>query len=42
MIKMIACQKAVDYEYQPDGGSTPVLDAYDGCQVNCPVLLPMA
>ncbi|RPJ36813.1 MAG: hypothetical protein EHM21_18730 [Chloroflexi bacterium] len=36
MIKMIACQKAVDYEYQPDGGSTPVLDAYDGCQVNCP------
>ena len=36
MIKMIACQKAVDYEYQPDGGKTPILDAYDGCQLNCP------
>ncbi len=36
MIKEITCEKAIDCEYQPDGGSTPVLDAYDGCQLNCP------
>ncbi len=36
MIKEIACQTAIDYEYPPDGGKVPVLDAYDGCQLNCP------
>ncbi len=36
MIQETLCQKAIDYEYQPDGGSTPVLDAYDGCQLCCP------
>lgn len=36
MIKEVACQTAVDYEYPPDGGKVPVLDAYDGCQLNCP------
>lgn len=36
MIKEILCQKAIDCEYQPDGGSTPVLDAYDGCTLQCP------
>ncbi len=36
MIKEIACEKAIDYEYQPDGGKTPVLDAYDGCTLRCP------
>jgi DNA repair photolyase len=36
MIKEILCQKAIDYEYPPDGGKTPVLDAYDGCQLCCP------
>lgn len=36
MIKEILCQKAIEYEYPPDGGMTPVLDAYDGCQINCP------
>ncbi len=36
MIKEVNCQKALEYEYPPDGGKTPVLDAYDGCQLNCP------
>ncbi len=36
MIKEILCQKAIESESQPDGGSTPVLDAYDGCQLRCP------
>lgn len=36
MIQEITCQKAIDYEYQPDGGKTPVVDAYDGCQLKCP------
>lgn len=36
MIKEILCTSAVDYEYPPDGGKTPVLDAYDGCQLLCP------
>jgi DNA repair photolyase len=36
MIKEMLCQTAVDYECQPDGGRTPVLDAYDGCQLGCP------
>ena len=36
MIKEILCESAIDYEYQPDGGKTPVLDAYDGCQLCCP------
>ncbi|MGE5223890.1 MAG: SPL family radical SAM protein [Omnitrophica WOR_2 bacterium] len=36
MIKEILCQKAIEYEYPPDGGNTPVLDGYDGCQLNCP------
>jgi DNA repair photolyase len=35
MIKEVFSKTAVDYEYQPDGGKTPVLDAYDGCQLNC-------
>ncbi len=36
MIKEIICEKAIDTEYQPDGGKTPVVDAYDGCQLKCP------
>ncbi len=36
MIKETLCQKAIDYEYPPDGGKTPVIDAYDGCQLCCP------
>jgi DNA repair photolyase len=36
MIKEVNCQQAIDYEYQPDGGKTPVVDAYDGCQLKCP------
>ncbi len=36
MIKEIICETAIDYEYPPDGGKVPVLDAYDGCQLNCP------
>jgi DNA repair photolyase len=36
MIKEITCETAIDYEYPPDGGKVPVLDAYDGCQLSCP------
>jgi DNA repair photolyase len=36
MIREIICQTAIDYEYPPDGGKVPVLDAYDGCQLSCP------
>lgn len=36
MIKETLCQAAIDYEFQPDGGKTPVIDAYDGCQFRCP------
>jgi DNA repair photolyase len=36
MIKETLCETAIDYECQPDGGRTPVLDAYDGCQLCCP------
>jgi DNA repair photolyase len=36
MIKEIICEKAIDYEYPPDGGKVPVIDAYDGCQLCCP------
>lgn len=36
MIKEITCEKAIDTEHQPDGGKTPVVDAYDGCQLKCP------
>ena len=35
MIREITCETAIDYEYPPDGGEVPVLDAYDGCQLNC-------
>jgi len=41
MIKEITCEKAIDYEGQPDGGKVPVLDAYDGCQLCC-LMLSMA
>ena len=36
MIKEILCETAIDYEYPPDGGKVPVIDAYDGCQLCCP------
>jgi DNA repair photolyase len=36
MIREIDCDRAIDYEYPPDGGRVPVLDAYDGCQLSCP------
>jgi DNA repair photolyase len=35
MIKGIICRTAIDYEYPPDGGKVPVIDAYDGCQLCC-------
>jgi DNA repair photolyase len=35
MIKETLCGTAIDYEYPPDGGKVPVIDAYDGCQLNC-------
>lgn len=36
MINEALCQQAIEYEHQPDGGKTPVVDAYDGCQFRCP------
>ncbi len=36
MNKEILCETAIDYEYPPDGGRVPVIDAYDGCQLRCP------
>ncbi len=36
MIKEISCETTIGYEYPPDGGKVPVLDAYDGCQLCCP------
>jgi DNA repair photolyase len=36
MIKKIIATFAIDYEYPPDGGKVPVIDAYDGCQLCCP------
>jgi DNA repair photolyase len=36
MIKEIISRSAIEYENQPDGGKTPVIDAYDGCQLCCP------
>lgn len=36
MIKKIMATSAIDYEYPPDGGKVPVIDAYDGCQLCCP------
>jgi DNA repair photolyase len=36
MKREVICQNAIDYEYPPDGGKVPVIDAYDGCQINCP------
>jgi DNA repair photolyase len=36
MIREITCETAIGYEYPPDGGQVPVIDAYDGCQLRCP------
>jgi len=36
MRREILCETAIDYEYPPDGGKVPVIDPYDGCQINCP------
>lgn len=35
MHQEITCQNAIEYEYPPDGSKIPVVDAYDGCQINC-------
>lgn len=36
MIREMIARSAIEYEYPPDGGKVPVLDAYDGCQLRCP------
>jgi len=36
MTKQVVCETAIGYEYPPDGGKVPVIDAYDGCQLCCP------
>jgi hypothetical protein len=32
MIKEIMISEPITYEEQPDGGETPMIDPYDGCQ----------
>ena len=36
MIKEIMVSDPITYESQPDGGRTPIIDPYIGCQINCP------
>jgi DNA repair photolyase len=36
MKREIVVQEAFDYENPPDSGRLTVLDAYDGCSINCP------
>ena len=36
MIKEILIKDPITYEGQPDGGRTPMIDPYDGCQLCCP------
>ena len=35
-IKEIRVSDPITYERQPDGGETPIIDPYDGCQLCCP------
>ena len=36
MIKERTISEPITYEGQPDGGRTPIIDSYDGCQLHCP------
>jgi len=36
MIKEITISDPITFEGQPDGGKTPMIDPYDGCQICCP------
>ena len=36
MIKEIKISDPITYEGQPDGEKVPMIDPYDGCQLNCP------
>lgn len=36
MIREVACETAIGFEYPPDGSKLPVIDPYDGCQFRCP------
>ncbi|WP_069997168.1 SPL family radical SAM protein [Cellulosilyticum sp. I15G10I2] len=36
MIREIIANKAITYEYPPDGGEIPIIDPYDGCTMGCP------
>ena len=36
MVKEITITDPITYEEQPDGGQTPMIDPYDGCQLDCP------
>ena len=36
MIKETEVVDPITYERQPDGGKTPIIDPYDGCQLCCP------
>ena len=36
MLKEIVVDRAVTYEYPPDGTTVPIIDPYDGCTLKCP------
>ena len=36
MIIKVSVSDPITYEGQPDGGRTPIIDPYDGCQFRCP------
>ncbi|MCL1808052.1 MAG: hypothetical protein FWG31_10175 [Oscillospiraceae bacterium] len=36
MIKEITVSDPITVEGQPDGGATPMIDPYNGCQIRCP------
>ena len=36
MVNEVKITDPITYEGQPDGGQTPIIDPYDGCQLDCP------
>lgn len=42
MIKEIIVERALTFEYPPDGTAVPIIDPYDGCTLNCPYCFQLA
>lgn len=36
MLKEVQIDRAMTYEYPPDGTTLPIIDPYDGCTIGCP------